>query len=86
MKRVLLVLGLLVFVACGSTTQSAECKKMIDCANALQAGSGDGAYGENYGADGTCWLTNGAADACTKTCKSLLEGFASRSDAPEACK
>jgi len=87
MRRIVVALLLGSSLAgCGQTTQSAECKKMIDCANALEAGSGDGAYAESYGAEGTCWLTFGAAEACTKTCKSVLEGLANRSDAPATCK
>jgi hypothetical protein len=81
-------LGLLAFalLACGRPAQSEDCKRMIACANALRAGSGDGAYGPTYGPDGTCWLTDSAASACTETCKSLADSMARRPDAPAACK
>ena len=82
--RALLVVGVL--AGCGPSVQSAECKKMIDCANALKAGSGDSAYGPTYGADGRCWLTDGAAAACTDTCKSLTANMAGRPNAPAVCK
>jgi hypothetical protein len=75
-----------VSAACGPNVQSEACKKMIDCANAIRAGSGDAAYGPTYGVDGRCWLTDGASEACTDTCKSLTESMAKRADAPAVCK
>lgn len=86
-RRVVVALGLAVVLsACGPRAQSDECKKMIDCANALEAGSGDAAYGPTYGASGSCWLTSGASDACTDTCQTLVDRMASRPNAPAACR
>jgi hypothetical protein len=84
--RVLLGLLALTAAACGRPAQSEDCKKMIACANALRAGSGDAAYGPTYGPDGTCWLTDDAASACTETCHALLAGMAGRPEAPAGCK
>jgi hypothetical protein len=82
------LLGLLTLaaLACGRPAQSEDCKKLISCANALRAGSGDGAYGPTYGPDGPCWLTDDAASACTQTCQSLVENMARRPNAPAECR
>lgn len=84
--RALLALLCVGAVACGRPAQSEDCKKLIACANALRDGSGDAAYGPTYGTDGTCWLTDGAASACTETCKSLTESMARRPGAASICK
>lgn len=75
-----------VLCACGPGAQSEECKKMIDCANALEAGSGDAAYGPTYGVNGSCWLTSGASSACTERCQTLVDRMASRPNAPAVCR
>jgi len=75
-----------VLSACRPGEQAEECKKMIDCANALVPGSGDAAFGSTYGVDGTCWLTSGAASACTDACRTQLDRMASRPNAPAVCK
>lgn len=83
-----LLLGVLALtaLACGPPSQSEDCVKLIACANALRAGSGEAAYGPTYGPDGTCWLTDGAASACTETCQALVDNMARRPDAPAACQ
>lgn len=87
MRRLVLALLLAaVLGACGPGAQSDECRKLIDCANALEAGSGDAAYGPTYGASGSCWLTRGASDACTDTCRTLVDRLASRPNAPAVCR
>jgi hypothetical protein len=83
----LLFLSLASLASCGGpAVQSAECKKMIDCAEALQPGSGESAYGDTYGVDGTCWYSSGAAAQCTATCQVLLRDLAGRADAPAVCR
>lgn len=89
MQRQRLLLALLfigAFAACGRPAQSEDCKKMIECANALEAGSGDSAFGPTYGENGKCWLTDDAASACSETCRSLRENMARRPSAPAVCK
>jgi hypothetical protein len=83
MKRLVLgAVAALSLVACGG--QSKECKQMIDCANAQQAGSGD-TYNTTYGPSGTCWTTSAAtATACTDACKAYLASVGA--SAPAACK
>lgn len=85
MKRLVLgAVAALVLVGCGG--QSAECKKYIECANALSAGSGD-ALNSTYGPQGTCWTTSAAAaTACTDACKAALATASSGANAPAACK
>ena len=85
MKRLVLgAIAALSLVACGG--QSAECKKYIECANALSAGSGD-ALNSTYGTSGTCWTTSAAtAQACTDACKSALATAKSGTNPPSACQ
>lgn len=73
-------------LACGRPAQSEDCQRLVACANALRAGSGDAAYGPTYGPDGTCWRTDEVASACTETCKALVASLARRPDAPAACR
>jgi hypothetical protein len=59
---------LLLLLACGGVSPSAECKKYLECTEAVTPGSSTG-YMSSYGLTGTCWSTNqGAADACTAAC------------------
>jgi hypothetical protein len=84
MKRlVLAAVAALSLVACGG--QSAECKKYIECANAVSAGTGD-ALASTYGPSGTCWTTTAAtATACTDACKSALSSLKAATNPPAAC-
>lgn len=84
MKRLVLgAVAALSLVACGG--QSAECKKYIECANAVQAGSGD-ALASSYGPSGSCWTTSAAAaTACTDACKAALSSLKAATNPPAAC-
>jgi hypothetical protein len=70
----------------GGGGQPMECKKYIDCLNAVSAGSGD-SIKASYGEMGTCWSTGGAtADTCKKACVDGLAAQAMAANAPAACK
>jgi hypothetical protein len=79
---VVLTLGL---VGCGAT-QSADCKKYVDCQKAVSASAG-AALDSTYGATGSCWTTTpAAADACTAACKSAITALAMANPDQAACK
>jgi hypothetical protein len=82
--RFVLALALLFAAGCGG--QSVECKKYLECANAVLEGAGD-ALNSKYGAQGSCWSTSQeAADACTRTCKSAVADVVAAGGAPQACQ
>ena len=70
----ILTIGLgLTIVGCGKS-QSANCKKLIACTEALNPGTGT-AMEASYGASGACWKDGAAADACIKACDAAIEGL-----------
>jgi hypothetical protein len=82
--RAALALVLLCCASCGG--QSIECKKYLDCANAVSDGAGD-ALASKFGAQGSCWSTSQeAADACTRTCKTAVADVVAAGGAPQACQ
>jgi hypothetical protein len=83
--RRLVFLTLLGLTACGG--QTPECKKYVDCANAVSEGAGD-AVASRYGTDGTCWkASDQEAEACTRACKAAVQSVVdSDPNAPAACK
>ena len=84
MTRALGLLSLGLLVACGG--QSPECKKYLECANAVLEGAGD-SQNSRYGPQGSCWSTSvEAADACTRTCKSAVAEVVAAGNAPAACQ
>lgn len=60
-------------VGCGGNGQSPECKRYVDCVAKLAGSSAS--VESTYGADGSCWSDQAAADACTKKCKTALAAF-----------
>jgi hypothetical protein len=74
------------FVLAGCRPQAPECKQYIDCANALNAGSGDNLK-PRYGEQGTCWTSSDAdAQNCTNACKSALTTVRNGANPPAACQ
>jgi hypothetical protein len=82
--RVFALLLLVLCAACGG--QSAECKKYIDCVDALNPGSGESLQ-VRYGPQGTCWSSSeGEAASCTTSCKTALGVAQAGTTVPDACK
>jgi hypothetical protein len=70
----------------GCRPQAAECKKYIDCVEALNPGSGE-SLKDRYGPDGTCWSTSDAqAATCSSACKTALSVAQAGTTVPDACK
>ena len=85
MKRLVLgAIAALSLFACGG--QSPECKRYIDCSNALQPGSGD-QLNTLYGPTGNCWTSSATvANNCTDQCKAALATAKGGTNPPAACQ
>jgi hypothetical protein len=74
-----------VLLACGGG-QSAECKKSLECSEAVAPGSTANTTAA-YGPDGSCWKSSGqAADECTRACKQVLESVKIANPNVAACQ
>jgi hypothetical protein len=72
-------------LSCGSISQSPECKKYIECLNAVEDGRGD-SIRPSYDETGTCWGSGEAVAAtCTKSCLDGLAAEAMSETAPAEC-
>ena len=76
-----------VMLGCGGgSAQPAECKKWLECLNAVSAGSGD-SISASYGEQGTCWITGSTtAESCKTACVNGLADRSGQANAPAACK
>jgi hypothetical protein len=80
--------GLLLGLACSSGSdsqdQSPQCAEYVECASALSPDTAM-ALEDAYGPDGTCWSSQGNADACTATCESQLMMLQADNPGEPAC-
>ncbi|MGC4114441.1 MAG: hypothetical protein QM765_07480 [Myxococcales bacterium] len=77
-KIVFAAVAAMSLVACGGgISQSADCKKYIECYESDSVKGTKGSLDSTYGTSGTCWSTGvqTTADACTATCKSGVETY-----------
>lgn len=85
-KWICAALAALALSACGGPTQSADCKKYIDCSEAVSPGTKATLSG-GYGPDGTCWKgTAEAATTCTNACKGALDALKKANPNQAACQ
>ena len=72
------------FASCSQ--QSAECKKYIECVDALNPGTGKDLE-SRYGQNGSCWTGAPAeSESCTTSCKNALNVAKTQANPPEACR